>query len=70
MRVAYFLCALLTNTCKPNLCRFRRLESDKELPQVFSRVESVVDFSACAFEDNGDINDVNTGVKKLHIALK
>ena len=52
------------------MCRFRRLESDKELPQVFSRVESVVDFSACAFEDNGDINDVNTGVKKLHIALK
>jgi len=39
--------------------RFRRLESDKELPQVFSRVEALNDFSACTCQDNNDNNDIN-----------
>ena len=42
--------------------RCRRLESDKELPQVFSRVESLNDFSSCVcqhHDDESEIDDVN-----------
>jgi len=44
----------------------RRLESDKELPQVFSRVDALNDFSACACQDNdnndnsNEVNDDNS----------